>query len=123
MPRLLIKRAYDPPAPEDGIRFLVDRYWPRGMRKDELQAESWLRDISPSAALIKWFGHQAELWEEFVQRYYAELDEHRAALEPIRAALQHSDVTLLYSAHDTEHNNAVALRAYLQGEHSGDAAP
>ena len=74
-------------------------------------------------ALIKWFGHQAELWEEFVQRYYAELDEHRAALEPIRAALQHSDVTLLYSAHDTEHNNAVALRAYLQGEHSGDAAP
>ncbi|NLG29533.1 MAG: DUF488 family protein [Chloroflexi bacterium] len=115
MPRLKLKRAYDAPALEDGMRFLVDRYWPRGLRKERLMAV-WLREVAPSLALIKWFGHQPELWDAFVARYHAELDHNAAALEPIRAALEHGDVTLLYAARDTARNNAVALRAYLERE-------
>jgi uncharacterized protein YeaO (DUF488 family) len=109
-----VKRAYDPPEPGDGARFLVDRLWPRGIKKEDLELDGWLKEIAPSKELRKWFGHDPARWQEFEQRYAAELDENNEALEPIRRAAQRGDVTLVYSARDTEHNNAVALKEYLE---------
>lgn len=107
------KRAYDEPRPEDGTRFLVDRIWPRGVKKEDLQIEGWLKEVAPSDELRRWFGHDPEKWPEFQERYHAELDDKTQALEPIREAARGGTVTLVYGAKDTEHNNAVALRAYL----------
>jgi uncharacterized protein YeaO (DUF488 family) len=109
-----IKRTYDPRGPDDGVRFLVDRLWPRGVKKEDLQLDGWLKDVAPSEDLRQWFGHEPARWEEFQRRYFAELDSKPEALQPIQAAARRGSVTLLYSARDTEHNNAVALRAYLQ---------
>jgi uncharacterized protein YeaO (DUF488 family) len=108
------KRAYDPPEPADGTRFLVDRLWPRGIKKDDLRMDDWLKDVAPSDDLRRWFGHDPARWEEFKQRYFAELDGKPEALEPIRVAAREGDVTLVYSARDTQHNQAVALKAYLE---------
>jgi len=108
-----VKRVYEPPAAGDGSRFLVDRLWPRGLRKEALALHCWARDVAPSNALRRWFGHDPKKWKEFHRRYFAELDSKREAWEPILKAAGRSDVTLLYSAHDTEHNNAVVLRDYL----------
>ncbi|HEX7036483.1 MAG TPA: DUF488 domain-containing protein [Pseudomonadales bacterium] len=109
-----IKRAYEPAAPGDGFRVLVDRLWPRGVRKDDLKVDLWARDAAPSAALRKWYGHEPERWEGFLERYFAELDSNPEALEPIRAALRKGKVTLVYSARDERHNQAVALKSYLE---------
>ena len=109
-----LKRIYDPPQPDDGARFLVDRLWPRGIRKEALYIDGWLKDVAPSADLRRWFGHDPQKWEEFQRRYFAELDGKPQALQAIREAVPRGNVTLLYSAHDTEHNNAVALQAYLE---------
>jgi uncharacterized protein YeaO (DUF488 family) len=108
------KRAYDEPRSQDGTRFLVDRIWPRGVKKEDLQIEDWLKQVAPSDELRKWFGHEAEKWPEFQERYFAELDDQAEALEPIREAADRGTVTLVYGAKDTEHNNAVALKAYLE---------
>jgi uncharacterized protein YeaO (DUF488 family) len=108
------KRAYDEPRPEDGTRFLVDRIWPRGVKKEDLQIEDWLTEAAPSDELRKWFGHETKKWPEFQERYFAELDDQAQALEPIREAADAGTVTLVYGARDTEHNNAVALKAYLE---------
>jgi uncharacterized protein YeaO (DUF488 family) len=109
-----IKRVYDPLSLQDGVRYLVDRVWPRGKRRDELHMEAWLKDVSPSLELCRWFGHDPQRWDEFRRRYYTELDRAPTGLQAIREADRQGMVTLLYSARDTEHNNAVALRSYLE---------
>ncbi len=112
-----IKRIYEPQAPGDGTRVLVDRLWPRGLTKAEAHVDLWLKDIAPSAELRKWFGHDPERWDEFQRRYAAELDERAAALEELREPVAaKGPVTLLYSAHDQEHNQAVALAGYLKSK-------
>jgi uncharacterized protein YeaO (DUF488 family) len=113
-----LKRVYDEATEEDGARFLVERLWPRGIRKTGLRLDAWLKDVAPSTALRRWFSHDPNKWPEFQQRYFAELDSHPEACGPIRSAARHGRVTLLYSSHDTEHNNAVALKKYLNA-HTG----
>ena len=109
-----LKRVYEEQAPDDGVRYLIERLWPRGMKKESLHIDAWLKDAGPSTELRKWFGHDPEKWNEFRRRYFAELDRAPAALAPIREACQRGTVTLLYSSHDTEHNNAVALKEYIE---------
>src|SRR5436305_448575 len=107
---LTVKRVYKAPEPGDGTRFLVERLWPRGVKKETLRMmDAWLRDVAPSNALRRWFGHEPAKWKEFRRRYSAELDAKLESLQPILEAMRQGDVTLLYSAHDKEHNNAVAL--------------
>src|SRR4051794_13820219 len=108
-----IKRAYEPVARGDGRRFLVERLWPRGLRKDALELEAWLKDVAPSTTLRKWFDHRVERWAEFQRRYRRELSAQRDAWSPIFEASRRGTVTLVYSAHDREHNAAVVLRDYL----------
>jgi len=110
------KRVYDPPAGTDGARFLVERLWPRGMKKQALGMEAWLKDVAPSDALRKWFAHDPKKWPEFRRRYAKELDAHPGAWQRIPEAAREGNVTLLYSAHDTKHNNAVALQTYLEAK-------
>lgn len=110
-----LKRVYDSPAPDDGRRILVDRLWPRGLSKEAAAIDLWLREISPSDELRKWFGHDPKLWEEFKIRYAAELDANTDALGALRAELKKGTTTLLFSAKDAAHNNAVALKLYLAG--------
>lgn len=109
----MLKRAYDAPAADDGARFLVERLWPRGVRKADLPLDAWLKDVAPSTELRRWFAHDPDKWPEFRRRYFAELKQHAAALTPLIAAARQGPTTLVYSAHDTEHNAAVALREYL----------
>jgi uncharacterized protein YeaO (DUF488 family) len=108
-----LKRAYDPPAKEDGPRILVDRLWPRGVKKDTAAIDRWLKEISPSTELRKWFGHDPDRWPEFQRRYTLELQEHSELLEELRALARKGPVTLVYSAHDEAHNNAVVIRDVL----------
>ncbi len=111
---LATKRVYEAPDPADGTRFLVDRLWPRGLKKEALQASGWLREVAPSDGLRRWFHHDPEKWPEFLRRYFAELDSHSDAVQPLVEAARRGKVTLLFSSHDREHNNAVALREYLE---------
>ncbi|MBN9221002.1 MAG: DUF488 domain-containing protein [Mesorhizobium sp.] len=111
---LVVKRIYEPPGSDDGQRVLVDRIWPRGVRKKDAALTLWLKDIAPSDDLRKWFGHEPERWAEFQKRYRAELDGNGDAVTELRALLGKGKVTLLYGAHDEAHNNAVALAAYLR---------
>lgn len=111
---LLIKRAYEAPAPHDGWRVLVDRVWPRGVGKDALKADLWLKDAAPSAELRKWFGHDPARWDEFRMRYFAELRRHPETLGEITAHLERGTVTLVYGAKDEQHNQAVALREFIE---------
>src|SRR5690606_13203679 len=117
-----VKRTYEAPARADGRRFLVERLWPRGMKKEALAADAWLKEVAPSTELRKWFGHRVERWEEFQRRYRAELDAKRDAWQPILDAAKKGNVTLLYSAHDTEHNGALVLRDYLLERAGGGKA-
>ena len=116
---ILLKRAYQPAAAEDGRRFLVERLWPRGVRKADLRLDGWLKDVAPSPGLRRWFGHDPDKWPEFRRRYFAELRSHQSALAPLRAAAAAGRITLVYGARDTEHNAAVALREYLIGRVAG----
>jgi uncharacterized protein YeaO (DUF488 family) len=100
----------------DGARFLVERLWPRGMKKESLRMEAWLKDVAPSVTLRKWFAHDAKKWPEFQHKYVNELDAHPGAWQPLLDAARKGNVTLLYSAHDIEHNSAVALKAYLEAK-------
>ena len=109
-----VKRAYDQVSRSDGIRFLVERLWPRGVSKQKLKVEAWLREVAPSTALRKWFSHDPDKWNEFRKRYRRELNSHPEAWQPIMTAAHRSQVTLVDSAHDSEHNNAVALQEYLE---------
>lgn len=107
------KRVYESADSADGTRILVERLWPRGMRKEDLTIDSWVKGVAPSTDLRRWFGHDPAKWEAFRKRYFAELDAHPAAWQPLLEAARKGDVTLLYSARDTEHNNAAALKEYL----------
>ncbi len=108
------KRVYEAREPGDGTRFLVERLWPRGIRKEALADAPWLKNVAPSAELRRWFGHDPAKWNEFRRRYFAELDAVPEAWRPILEAARRGNVTLLYSARDTEHNNARALAEYLE---------
>lgn len=108
-----IKRTYEPAARGDGRRILVERLWPRGLKKEALAIDAWAKEVAPSTQLRKWFAHRMEHWEEFQRMYRSELDANPAAWEPILAASRRGPVTLLYSAHDTLHNGALVLRDYL----------
>ncbi len=108
-----VKRAYRPPEPDDGVRYLVDRVWPRGVTKNALSVGDWVRDVAPSDALRQWFGHDAAKWEEFKQRYFAELEANPANWQALLEAGRKGTVTLVFSARDEEHNQAVALKEFL----------
>jgi uncharacterized protein YeaO (DUF488 family) len=112
MAGLQIKRVYEPRSPADGQRVLVDRVWPRGISKEKLGDVIWLKDVAPSAALRKWFDHRPDRWKQFCTRYAAELDRNSDAVEKLRAMCVRGPVTLLYSARDVEHNQALALAEY-----------
>jgi uncharacterized protein YeaO (DUF488 family) len=109
-----LKRVYDPPATSDGRRILVDRIWPRGITKADLQIDAWLKDLAPSTELRKWFGHDPAKWDEFRKRYAGELEQRSEALEDLVEKARAGPLTLVFSAKDTEHNNAVALREHLE---------
>jgi uncharacterized protein YeaO (DUF488 family) len=111
--RIKIKRAYDDPAHDDGVRVLVDRFWPRGLSKARAHVDLWLKDLAPSSPLRRWFNHDPARWVEFRRRYARELDAKDRAIAALRGAARRGRVTLLFSAHDPEHNNAVALGSYL----------
>ena len=108
-----LKRVYDPPAADDGCRILVDRLWPRGLRKEKAAVDHWMKDIAPSAELRKWFGHDPNRWPEFRRRYMEELCRHPVLLDQIRELAGGRRVTLLFGAHDREHNDAVVLTEVL----------
>lgn len=108
-----VKRTYDAPARGDGKRILVERLWPRGMTKEALAADAWMKEVAPSTELRKWFDHRVERWEDFQRKYRDELDANPSAWKPLLEAAQRGIVTLLYSAHDTLHNGALVLRGYL----------
>ena len=112
-PNIRLKRAYDPPAPEDGVRVLVDRLWPRGLRKADAAIDRWLKDIAPSTELRRWFGHEPSRWDEFQRRYRDELSRHPDVLNGLREMARDAAVTLIYAARDTLHNEAVVLREVL----------
>ncbi len=118
MAAISVKRAYDPVSSDDGTRFLVERLWPRGIKKEALRLDGWLKDVAPSTELRKWFSHDPAKWKEFQRKYFAELDKSPEALEPILAAARKGRITLIFSSHDIVHNNAVALKSYLE-KHAG----
>jgi uncharacterized protein YeaO (DUF488 family) len=108
-----VKRAYQPAESSDGDRFLVDRLWPRGVKKEELGIKAWLKDAAPGTELRKWYHHQPALWDEFCRRYFKELEANPASWQPLLEAARHGKVTLLYGARDEKNNNAVALKEFL----------
>lgn len=114
MTEIRLKRAYDAPAPSDGVRILVERLWPRGVRKEALALDHWLKDIAPSAALRKWYGHEPDKWPEFQQRYRAELDANPEAVAELHQLCAAGAVTFVYAARDELRNSATVLRAYLE---------
>lgn len=109
-----VKRAYEPPDPTDGMRILVDRLWPRGLTKHDLSISDWIKEVGPSNELRRWFGHKPERWRSFLSKYFRELDEKEAEWQPILDKARRYHVTLIYGAKDTEHNNALALKEYLE---------
>jgi uncharacterized protein YeaO (DUF488 family) len=111
-----LKRVYDAPNSSDGARFLVERLWPRGIRKTSLKLDAWLKDVAPSTELRKWFVHDASKWNEFKRRYFVELDANPAAWRPLVAAARKGRITLLFSSRDAEHNNALAVKDYLEAK-------
>ena len=116
---LRLKRAYEPVSRADGMRVLVERLWPRGVSKAELHLDGWLKDVAPSTELRRWFSHDPERWAKFRTLYLRELDSKPDAWRAILSAAGRGRVTLVYSSHDKEHNNAVALKDYLQTKRRG----
>jgi len=108
-----IKRVYEPVGSHDGRRFLVERLWPRGMKKEDLAMEWWLKDVAPSSALRQWFGHDPAKWASFRERYALELENNPAVVTALLETARRGTVTLLYSAHDSEHNSALLLKEFL----------
>jgi uncharacterized protein YeaO (DUF488 family) len=108
-----LKRAYDPPLARDGTRILIDRLWPRGVSKSDAAIDRWVKDIAPSTALRKWFGHDPARWQEFRRRYAAEIHDHADTLAELRTAAREGPITLVFSARDELHNDAVVLRDVL----------
>lgn len=117
-----IKRVYEPAAPHDGFRVLVDRVWPRGMTKEQVQADLWYKDMAPSTGLRKWFGHDPAKWEAFKRRYFLELDAQPEAVARLLDQAAKGRLMLLFAARDAEHNQAVALREYLLSQSKKQAS-
>lgn len=113
MGEITLSRVYDHDPHRSGKTFLVERLWPRGVRRDEMEIDGWLKDAAPSTELRRWFSHDPAKWTEFRRRYRAELDAHPQAWAPLVDAARRGNVTLVYSSRDREHNNAVVLRDYL----------
>jgi uncharacterized protein YeaO (DUF488 family) len=109
-----LKRVYDPPGPMDGHRVLIDRLWPRGISRDRAKLDDWERELAPSSELRQWFGHRPERFDEFRRRYIEELDSQRPRLTSLRRRAREGTLTLVYAAHDTEHNDAVVLVEVLR---------
>ena len=110
-----LKRVYDPSAPEDGYRILVERLWPRGMSKEHAKVDLWVKEAGASTDLRKWFAHDPQKWEEFRKRYFAELSERPEVVHQLVDVIREKGtVTFLFAAHDKEHNNAVALKEFLE---------
>jgi uncharacterized protein YeaO (DUF488 family) len=114
MSRIQLKRAFDPASKKDGYRVLVDRIWPRGLRKEEVRIDEWMKDIAPSTELRKWFGHDPVKWEAFRRRYFVELSHRADLVKGLAEVARRGPLTLVYSAKDERHNNAVALREFLE---------
>jgi uncharacterized protein YeaO (DUF488 family) len=114
-----IKRAYEPPGAEDGSRYLVDRIWPRGVTKEQLRLKGWYKEVAPSNELRHWFGHEPSHWTEFKKRYYLELDNNQEAWNLLLEEARSGGITLVYGAKDKEHNNAIALKEYLEEKLKG----
>ena len=112
---IMLKRAYNPPSSRDGKRILIDRLWPRGVKKSDAAIDRWIKDIAPSTALRKWFGHDPARWREFRRRYAAEIRDHADPLAELRAAARKGPITLIFGARDEFHNDAVVLRDVLLG--------
>jgi uncharacterized protein YeaO (DUF488 family) len=111
-----LKRVYDPPAPGDGFRVFVERLWPRGMTKERAKIDLWVKEAGASTELRKWYGHEPSKWDEFRRKYHRELDEHPGVVHRLKEVVrQNRDVTFLFAAHDPDHNNALALKEYLEG--------
>jgi uncharacterized protein YeaO (DUF488 family) len=111
---IAVKRVYEPAATTDGYRVLIDRLWPRGLKKDAVPLDLWAKELAPSTALRQWFGHDPALWDGFRHRYASELDKLAEHWQPLAQHASRHKLTLLYGARDEEHNNAVALKAYLE---------
>jgi len=109
-----IKRVYEPVAPRDGQRFLVDRLWPRGIKKDKLALTAWLKDAAPGNDLRQWYAHDPSKWDEFCRRYFADLDANPGIWQVIAEAAAQGDITLLFSSKELKLNNATALKLYLE---------
>src|SRR5512147_2433150 len=111
-----LKRVYLPPAPDDGLRVLVERLWPRGFTRKRAALDLWLKEIAPSPELRRWFGHDPAKWEEFCRRYWAELETRKDGIKVLREKIRAGRVTLVYGSRDEEHNAAVALKLFLEGQ-------
>lgn len=120
-PAFRVKRVYDDPGPSDGARLLVDRIWPRGVSRERAALDAWFRELAPSTELRRWFGHDPSRWREFKRRYTSELDGRHELVAEILELARDRQVTLLYSARDLEHNQAVALAEYLNDRRDGRA--
>jgi uncharacterized protein YeaO (DUF488 family) len=109
-----LKRAYDKPQKGDGFRVLIDRIWPRGIRKEDLRLDEWLRSLAPSTELRQWFGHDPEKWEEFRRRYFRELDTHPEEIKLLREKMREGPLTIIFGSREERFNNATALKEYLE---------
>lgn len=116
--KITVKRVYDAVSTSDGTRLLVERLWPRGVKKTSLRVDGWLKDVAPSTELRQWFSHDPTKWNEFRRRYFEQLSASPDTWSPIIEAARHGAVTLIYSSHDTEHNNAVALQEFINAHSS-----
>lgn len=112
--KIQCKRVYDDAIGSDGFRALVDKVWPRGIKKDDLAMDEWCKTLAPSTALRQWFGHDPKRWAAFYQKYHAELKNQAEAIDALLEGCDGRTLTLLYAARDTDHNNAVALKMYLE---------
>jgi uncharacterized protein YeaO (DUF488 family) len=111
-----LKRAYEKPSKDDGFRILVERLWPRGLAKQRAAVDMWLKDISPSPELRKWYGHDPDRWQEFQKRYWKELRQKKEPIKQLKQKVRAGTVTFIYAAKDEEHNSALALKRFLSGK-------
>ena len=109
-----LKRVYEPPSRDDGVRILVERLWPRGLTKARAAVDLWIKDVAPSPDLRKWFGHDPARWKQFKQRYWSELKDKKDDVDLLRSKARERDVTFIYAAHDEEHNGALALKEFIE---------
>ena len=114
--KIRLKRAYEVPSNDDGLRILVERLWPRGLRKTDAEIDHWMKDIAPTPRLRTWFGHRPERWSEFQLRYLAELDGNAEAVRALEKLCAAGPVTFIFATRDTERNSAVVLKAYLEAD-------